>query len=318
MSFPLETRVGAYSRHRVATARVCTRSDKGGGSKMTTQTLVLEPLEDAKTFDDVVRNLDLIIDWSIEAESTIGYFAVLYKRGTIAIERAVEAGEFTDAQWIEQLDCVFAKRYFDALNAFFHPDRYDRQALTLPWEIALINHRNDRASMLQHMVASLNAHICYDLGIAVVELSANRLNDIQADFDRVNDLVALQTPAMLDIVQRRSPGVRWLRLAIPKEAGFIKRTLVQFRKGAWEFAIGLALNSDGTHEKQVHQVAWAAGLGAFYLEPPKRWPPVAVLLRGITKSESRDVPGNLRALAGIADHPDVSTEPFLPKSAESA
>lgn len=285
---------------------------------MTTQTLVLDPLEKASTFDGVVRNLDLIIDWAIEAQSTIGYFAVLYKRGTIAIKRAVEDGDFTDPEWIEQLDCLFAKRYFDALNVFFHPDQYDRQALTLPWEIAFINHHNHRASLLQHMVASLNAHICYDLGIAVVELSANRLRDIKVDFDRVNDLVALQTPAMLDIVQRRSPGVRWLRWAIPKEDGFIKRTLVQFRNGAWNFAIGLAVEPNAAHEKRVHQVAWAAGLGAFYLEPPEKWPPVALLVRGISKNESRDVAGNLRALAGIAAHPETSAEPYLPESAESA
>ncbi|MCV7111797.1 DUF5995 family protein [Mycolicibacterium setense] len=278
---------------------------------MTTQTLVLEPLEEATTFDGVVRSLDAIIDWSIEAESTIGYFAVLYKRGTIAIKRAVEDGKFRDPQWIEQLDCVFAKRYFDALNAFFHPDRYERQALTLPWEVAFINHHNTRASMLQHMVASLNAHICYDLGIAVVELSADRLREIKPDFDRVNGLVALQTPDMLDIVQRRSPRLRLLRLAIPKEDVFIKTTLTQFREGAWNFAIGLALAQDATHEKRVHQIAWAAGLGAWYLEPPKKWPPIALLLRGITSNESRDVAGNLRALAGIADHPKESARSFL-------
>ncbi|AMD53996.1 hypothetical protein ATO49_04600 [Mycolicibacterium fortuitum subsp. fortuitum DSM 46621 = ATCC 6841 = JCM 6387] len=166
----------------------------------------MEPLEDASTFDDVVRNLDLVIDWSIRANSTIGYFAALYKRGTIAIQRATRAGEFTDAQWIEQLDCVFARRYFDALNAFFHPSSHDPEALTLPWEIAFLNQHNRKASMLQHMVASLNAHICFDLGIAVVDLAANRLPDIHADFERVNDLVSLQTPDMLDIVQRRSPG----------------------------------------------------------------------------------------------------------------
>lgn len=285
---------------------------------MTTQILALKPLEDASTFDAVVRNLDLVIDWSIEAQSTIGYFAVLYKRGTIAIQRAVEDGEFADPQWIEQLDCSFAKRYFDALNAFFHPDQYDRQALTLPWEIAFINQHNERASLLQHMVASLNAHICYDLGIAVVQLSANRLREIKPDFDRVNDLVALQTPAMLDIVQRRSPRVRWLRWAIPKEDGFIKRTLVQFRNGAWNFAIGLAVQPDAAYEKQVHQVAWTAGLGAFYLEPPEKWPPVALFVRGLSKNESRDVAGNLRALAGIAAHPEASAGPFLPASAESA
>lgn len=275
---------------------------------MTTQTLVMEPLEDASTFDDVVRNLDLVIDWSIRANSTIGYFAALYKRGTIAIQRATRAGEFTDAQWIEQLDCVFARRYFDALNAFLHPSSHDPEALTLPWEIAFLNQHNRKASMLQHMVASLNAHICFDLGIAVVDLAANRLPDIHADFERVNDLVSLQTPDMLDIVQRRSPGVRWLRWAIPKEDVFIKDTLIKFREGAWNFATSLAVFPEAAHEKRVHQLAWAAGLGAFYLEPPAKWPPIALVLRSITTGENQDVAGNLRALAGITEQPHMSAQ----------
>ncbi|OMC27826.1 hypothetical protein A5740_20790 [Mycobacterium sp. GA-1841] len=275
---------------------------------MTMQTDVLQPLENATTFDGVVHNLDLVIDWSIRANSTIGYFAALYKRGTIAIQRAAHAGDFTDAQWIEQLDCVFAKRYFDALNAFFHRGFYDPQELTLPWEIAFLNQHNHKASMLQHMVASLNAHICYDLGNAVVELAANRLGDIHADFERVNDLVSLQTRDMLDIVERRSPSVRWLRWAIPKEDVFIKETLTKFREGAWNFATALAMYPEDAHAKRTHQLAWASGLGAFYLEPPKKWPPVALLLRGITSRENQDVAGNLRALAGIAEKPHMSAE----------
>lgn len=270
---------------------------------MTTQTLVLEPLDDVTNFDGVVHNLDAIIDWSITAESTIGYFAVLYKRGTLAVQRAVRRGEFDDAEWIEQMDVMFAKRYFDALNAFFHPDRYDRAALTLPWEVAFLGQHNARATMLQHMIASLNAHICYDLGIAVVDLSANRLSEIQPDFERINDIVSGQTETMLAVVQRRSPAVRWIRWAIPGEGKFIRNILVKFREGAWHFAIGLALQPEAAYAKRVNQVAWAAGLGAWYLEPPRTWSPAPLLVRGIARRENHDVAGNLRALANASDRP---------------
>lgn len=270
---------------------------------MTTQPLILEPLEDASNIDDVVRNLDLVVDWSIRAKSTIGYFAVLYGRGTVAVQEAAKQGKFRDAQWVEQLDVCFAKRYFDALNAFFHPDRYDREALTLPWEVAFLAQHNGRATMLQHMIASLNAHICYDLGIAVVDLSANRLEEIKPDFEGINDIVATQTESMLAVVQRRSPAVRWIRWAIPGETKFIRTILGRFREGAWHFAIGMALSPEAMHAKRVNQVAWTAGLGAWYLEPPQTWSPAPLLVRGIARSENTDVAGNIRALRASPANP---------------
>lgn len=43
---------------------------------MTGQPSTLAPLAAATGVDDVIGNLDRIIDWSIRAHSTIGYFAV--------------------------------------------------------------------------------------------------------------------------------------------------------------------------------------------------------------------------------------------------
>ena len=58
----------------------------------------LDRLEEPETIDDVLRNVDQIIDWSIKAESHIGYFAVLYKRTTLAIRAGIDEGVFDDGQ----------------------------------------------------------------------------------------------------------------------------------------------------------------------------------------------------------------------------
>ncbi|MED5810925.1 DUF5995 family protein [Mycolicibacterium sp. 050232] len=270
----------------------------------TSVTPVLDPLDDATTIEGVVQNLDSIIDWGIQAASPIGYFAVLYKRGTVAVEEAIAEGKFEHPEWVAQFDVVFANRYFAALNAYFHPAGYDASKLTLPWEVAFNGARNASATLLQHMIASLNAHICYDLGVALVELSANELSTIEHDFKLVNDLVSLQTPRMLHIVQQRSPGVRWIRRAIPREAWVIKRALIDFRKGAWMFAIGMATQPATAYDLRVNKLAWTAGLGAWYLNPPKRLTPISLVVHSLLRSENHDVAGNLRALAGIADRPD--------------
>ena len=93
--------------------------------------LLLGRLKEPETIDDVLRNIDEVIDWAIKTESHIGYFAALYKRTTVAIRQAINEGVFDDGRRMEQLDVVFATRYFNALNAYFYPGEY--QPVTIPW-----------------------------------------------------------------------------------------------------------------------------------------------------------------------------------------
>src|SRR5829696_8551595 len=62
----------------------------------------MERLEKCNNLDEVVRNLDQIIEWSIRAQSTMGYFAVLYKRSTVAISKAIKDGKFKDREVMER------------------------------------------------------------------------------------------------------------------------------------------------------------------------------------------------------------------------
>lgn len=271
--------------------------------------LPMERLAEPTTIDDVVRNIEQIIDWSIKAQSTIGYFACLYKRVTVAIREAIKEGDFDDGQRVEQLDVAFARRYFNALNAYFYPDEY--QGLTLPWEVAFVGDQDGQAIILQHMMTGLNAHITFDLGLAVLAIAANSLNSLQNDFNRVNALLCSQIPGITDVVEKLSPGVRWGRRLIPDEIGLMKRVLTKLRKSAWLFAIYMALHPENARSKRVNQAAWTAALGAWYLQPPPRLTPFPILVRFIAKRESRDVVGNIRALEGITNTPDKLDKSFL-------
>src|SRR5690349_12370825 len=153
---------------------------------MTTQSTNLripwERLEEAKTVDDVLRNLSQIVDWAIKAESTIGYFAVLCKRSDIAIRKALNDGKFHDRRRMEQFVVLVAQRYFDALNAYFEPG----SSLTLPWEVAFVGHEDSQTTMLQQMMAGLNAHLCYDIGVAAVAIAPDSLDTLEHDFNLIN------------------------------------------------------------------------------------------------------------------------------------
>lgn len=271
--------------------------------------LQLARLEEPETISDVLRNIDQIIAWSIEAESHIGYFAALYRRTTLAIRDAINDGVFDDAKRMEQLDVAFARRYFNALNAYFYPDDY--QGLTLPWEVAFVGDQDDQAIILQHMLAGLNAHITYDLGLAVLAVAADSLNELSDDYNRVNGLLCSQVPGLFKVVQQLSPDFRRTRWLIPDEVDVVQVALRRLRKGAWLFAIYLAMHPQNAREKTVHQAAWTATLGSWYLQPSAWWSPFPSLVRSIAKHESDDVAANIQALKDISKRPDKLDEAYL-------
>jgi hypothetical protein len=221
-----------------------------------------------------------IIKWSVHADSNIGYFAVLYKRVTIAIRNAIDNGEFEDGARMEKLDVAFARRYFNALNAYFYPDDY--QGLTLPWEVSFVGDDNDEATMLQHMLTGLNAHITFDLGIVTYEIAPTALDSLKNDFDWVNAEVLL-----------------------------LKQMLTKLRSSAWLFAIYVALHPDEARQKRVNQASWTSAIGAWYLHPPLRLTAFPLLVRVIAMLEDRDVGNNVRRLDELTETPAPLNKAFL-------
>ena len=274
-----------------------------------TPSLPLDRLEEAKNIDDVLRNVDQIIGWSINAESHLGYFAVVYKRVTLAIRKAINEGVFDDRRRVEELDVAFAQRYFNALNAYFYPDEH--QSPTLPWDVAFVGDQERQAIILQHLMSAFNAHITFDLGMACFTIAPHSLNTLENDFNRVNAVLCSQIPGVVDVMQRLSPELRWTRRLIPDELGVLDRALMKLRKGAWLFAIYMAVHPENARQKRVNQAAWTAALGAWYLQPPARLTPLPVLVRAIAKHESDDVASNIQQLEGISNRSDKLNRAYL-------
>lgn len=265
-----------------------------------TATPRLALLEQARSIDEVVDNLDRIVAWSIDTGSAIGYFAVLYKRSTLAIREAIRLRLFENPERMEEFDVVFAQRYFDALNAYFHPA--DAGELNLAWAVSFVGH-DARSTMLQQMLAGLNAHICFDLGVAAAAVPVSPMGDLKNDFDAITDVVQTQVPAMVRAFERLSPGFRWFTLITP-ENRLIASVLNKFRSGAWLFAVDLAMNPDQVRKLHVDHTSWTSALGYWYLNPPRTpWTLLPLLVWLLGHGESPDVAANLRALDRIADRP---------------
>ncbi|WP_118914054.1 DUF5995 family protein [Mycobacterium shigaense] len=258
-------------------------------------------LAEPQSVEDVLHNIDQIIDWATKAESHIGYFAVLYRRTTLAIRDAVKAGAFEDGPRMEALDVAFARRYFNAVNAYFQPGSADGP--TLPWEVAFLGDHDGQAIILQHLMAGLNAHITFDLGLAVHAIAPESMDSLEVDFFRVNKVLCQQLPGVLKVIDQLSPEIRWTRWLIPGEVQVLDRTLMKLRRGAWDFAYYLATHRPTVAQRTVHQEAFAAAVGSWYLQPPARVTPFPALVRQIGKHEIRDVPSNLKALDEVSHNP---------------
>ena len=262
----------------------------------------LHRIEEPETIDDVIRTIDDIIGWAIKAESPVGYFAVLYRRCTLAIREAINEKVFDDGHRMEELDVAFARRYFNALNAYFHPAEYE--GLTLPWAVAFVGDEDDQAIILQHMLAGLNAHITFDLGLALLAIAADSLDTLTNDYNRVNVILCAQIPGIVKVVEQLSPDLRLSGWLVPDEEGILKDALTKLRRGAWLFAIYTALHPQNAWPKRLHQEAWTAALSSWYLQPSEGWTGLPRLIRAIAQHESHDVAGNIRALDAITRTPE--------------
>jgi hypothetical protein len=259
-------------------------------------TTPLVQLAQAKDIDDVLSNVAQIIDWASTEQSPIGYFAVVYQRVTLAVQKAINTPKkFEDPTLVADLDVAFAQRYFDALNGFFDPNAAG--GLTLPWEIAFLGAKDEQAIILQHLLIAFNAHISFDLGMACCTVARNSLKALQGDFYRVNEILTDQIPAIVSVLQQLSPELRWTRVILPDELSVFNRMLENMRNGAWSFAIYMANNpGDPAELKRVRQEASASVLNTWYLQAPGRFSPFPALVREIAKHESHDVTANMAAL----------------------
>src|SRR6201993_1912272 len=264
----------------------------------------LPPIPAVTAIDGVVQAIDSIIDWSICVSSRLGYFAALYKRITIAIGAAVSQGKFEDAQRMQRFDVIFATRYFDALNGYFHPDQFAKP--TRSWRLTFDAASRPEPIILQHMLAGVNAHIDLDLGIAAQAVAPRgNLAALHNDFNRVNAVLASQVSGVVGDLDELSPALAALyRVLSDNEIFLIDEAVKTLRDSAWRFATVLAFEPAFVRAITV----WARDCEvSTQVQLIYDAPGMMGLLKGIVASiaaaESRDIVKNIRELNEIAATP---------------
>jgi hypothetical protein len=117
----------------------------------------------AQTIPDVLERMgaiDTICDANADG---LKWFNWLYLRVTEAVKARIDAGDFSDAAWMTDLDVKFANLYFAALSGYLAQNNCPDC-----WR-ALFSARGDtRIARIQFAMAGVNAHINHDLAEAIV------------------------------------------------------------------------------------------------------------------------------------------------------
>lgn len=202
----------------------------------------------AKTIDEVLDQLAVIVKWSKENESRIGYFAALYRKVTIQVKKGIADDFFDNGPRMERLDVIFANRYIHACY------RYQTgQAPTQSWVRAFEANERWWPIVLQHLLMGMNAHINLDLGIAAAETaSPEELQSLKGDFNKINQVLA----SLVGSVQYELAEI-WPILAIMNRyLGSVETAIINFsmekaRDAAWSFAEELSPLSGEQREKAI-------------------------------------------------------------------
>ncbi|MBS1818062.1 MAG: hypothetical protein JSU08_09040 [Acidobacteria bacterium] len=193
----------------------------------------------AQTIDQVIDRLDTLVRDCVAAGSRLGYFAALYNRVTRAVRDRIDAGGFDDNPRMARLDVVFANRYLDAWD-----DWHAGRPTSRSWQVAFDAGARTDLSVLQHLILGMNAHINFDLGLAVVEVApGDRILPLHDDFVRINDVLGAELPAVESVLRQISPCLDRLSEVADRLDNLDDRfgmfSVAEARNAAWRFALRL-------------------------------------------------------------------------------
>lgn len=155
----------------------------------------------AQTIDNIIAQMDQVIERCHRERNKLGYFAVLYRDVTLRVRDGIAAGRFEDGPRMERLDVIFAHRYLDALDCFWHGE-----SPTQSWLLTFQSARLWSPIILQHLLLGMNAHINLDLAIAAAQAApGEQLPALKRDFEEITVLLNEMIQGMESRIEQVSP-----------------------------------------------------------------------------------------------------------------
>ena len=187
----------------------------------------------ANMIDEVLDRLDIIINDAKTAPSRLGFFPAVYRQVTFRIKRGIETDFFDDSARMDTYTTQFANRYFTALEAY-----QNNQRLSRAWRTAFETTQETNSLIVQHILLGMNAHINLDLAVVTAGVGVRgSLPDIEADYNRINDILASVMDEIQEKIGQVSPLFDILdRIGGDKDESIINFSIQKARQKAWEKA----------------------------------------------------------------------------------
>jgi hypothetical protein len=191
--------------------------------------------------DAVIREMTRRFDPLAEACDHSAMFALTYLRTTEEYKRSATAeGFFTDPNFINHQDVVFARYYFDNWDAYRSGD----VAGTAPsWKLAFDAADGKHVAGLGNMLLGMSAHVNRDLPMVLADIGLVKPDGSsrKPDHDKVNQFLNLVMEPMLDEAAARfDPTIDDGQIdgTTMDETGLLQM-LVAWREQAWRNAEAL-------------------------------------------------------------------------------
>jgi hypothetical protein len=191
----------------------------------------------------VIDHMQERIDRWEQSDDQRSVFLRCYALMTRNMLDAVDAGEFIDSAWVSHLLEHFAGYYFDALDA------YEAGAESAPqvWRCTHDAARRSNTPAISLLLLGVNAHINYDLVLAVADLLEPEwpsLSDVRRraryeDYCRVNDIIGRTIDRVQDdILEKREPIMAVIdTLFGPADEWLVSRGIAHWREAVWGHAV---------------------------------------------------------------------------------
>jgi hypothetical protein len=188
------------------------------------------------------RMVAQITSWQ-EAGDSRSLFLECYRMMTQNMLQAIQDGEFHDSQWVENLVDHFAGYYFTALDAY----QKDPALSPAAWHLAFDKAADNRLLTIQNLLLGVNAHISYDLTLALGDLlepdwaglDETGRRQRYEDHSHVNRVIGRTIDAVQDtLIEPHEPSMDLLdHLLGPIDEWLISNLIDRWRDEVWEQAV---------------------------------------------------------------------------------
>jgi hypothetical protein len=204
------------------------------------------------------RMKDQIATWEA-AEDRRYIFLSCYAMMTENMLAALQAGDFEDVDWVSRLLENFAGFYFRALEAY----ESDRSLTPAAWLIAFEATRRPKIHVLQNLVLGINAHVTYDLVLALADILSPEWQDLSEDQRRmryhdhchVNDIISKTVDRVQDqVVERLEPELRVVDTLLgPLDEWMTSLMIADWRDEVWKRATHLVEAKAEAERKELEK-----------------------------------------------------------------